>query len=76
MMHVIYIASMVRSILALHKLIDNKEQRLWLEREATKKEREKADEKAKKEKQAKDAKDSSGEAAKDGSKGAETGGKK
>ncbi|GLI68264.1 hypothetical protein VaNZ11_012619, partial [Volvox africanus] len=68
MMHVIYIASLVRSILALHKLIDNKEQRLWQERETAKKE--KAEEKAKKEKDRKEAKDGAGgkdsEAAKDG----------
>ncbi|EFJ43408.1 26S proteasome regulatory complex [Volvox carteri f. nagariensis] len=81
MMHVIYIASLVRSILALHKLIDNKEQRLWQEREAAKKEKEKAEEKAKKEKDSKEAKDGGsgkeGEAAKDGSsKGAEAIGKK
>ena len=31
MMVVIYLASMIRSILALHNLIDNKEQRLWRE---------------------------------------------
>ncbi len=31
MMVVIYLASMIRSILALHTLIDNKEERLWKE---------------------------------------------
>ena len=36
MMLVIYVASLIRSILALHKLIDNKEQRLWAEKEAAK----------------------------------------
>ena len=36
MMLVIYVASLIRSILALHKLIDNKEQRLWGEKEAIK----------------------------------------
>ncbi len=36
MMLVIYVASLIRSILALHKLIDNKEQRLWSEKEAIK----------------------------------------
>lgn len=29
MMMVIYLASLTRSILALHKLIDNKEQHMW-----------------------------------------------
>jgi hypothetical protein len=29
MMAVIYLASLIRSVLALHKLIDNKEQRMW-----------------------------------------------
>lgn len=29
MMSTIYLASLIRSILALHKLIDNKEQRMW-----------------------------------------------
>lgn len=29
MMATIYLASLIRSILALHKLIDNKEQRMW-----------------------------------------------
>lgn len=33
MMMVIYLASIVRGILALHKLIDNKEQRVWREQE-------------------------------------------
>lgn len=32
MMLVIYLASLIRSILALHKLIDNKETRLWQEK--------------------------------------------
>jgi hypothetical protein len=36
MMLVIYVASLIRSILALHKLIDNKEQRMWAEKEAVK----------------------------------------
>mmetsp|Transcript_7216 Transcript_7216/g.15753 ORF Transcript_7216/g.15753 Transcript_7216/m.15753 type:complete len:329 (-) Transcript_7216:2715-3701(-) len=36
MMLVIYVASLIRSILALHKLIDNKEQRVWQEKEAAK----------------------------------------
>lgn len=36
MMLVIYVASMIRSVLALHKLIDNKEQRMWAEKEASK----------------------------------------
>jgi 26S proteasome regulatory subunit N8 len=36
MMLVIYVASLIRSILALHKLIDNKEQRSWTEKEASK----------------------------------------
>lgn len=34
MMQVIYLSSLIRSILALHKLIDNKEARLWNEKEA------------------------------------------
>jgi 26S proteasome regulatory subunit N8 len=34
MMLVIYLSSMVRSVLALHNLIDNKEERLWKEKEA------------------------------------------
>lgn len=29
MMASIYLASLIRSVLALHKLIDNKEQRMW-----------------------------------------------
>jgi 26S proteasome regulatory subunit N8 len=29
MMAAIYLASLIRSTLALHKLIDNKEQRMW-----------------------------------------------
>lgn len=29
---VMYLASMIRCVLALHNLIDNKEQRLWKER--------------------------------------------
>lgn len=29
MMAVIYLASLIRSVLALHRLIDNKEQRMW-----------------------------------------------
>ncbi len=36
LLQVIYLSSLIRSILALHKLIDNKEQRLWQEREAAK----------------------------------------
>lgn len=32
-----YLASMIRCILALHNLIDNKEQRLWKERQAASK---------------------------------------
>ncbi|KXZ48339.1 hypothetical protein GPECTOR_28g745 [Gonium pectorale] len=72
MMHVIYVASLVRSILALHKLIDNKEQRLWTERESAKKEKEKAEEKAKKEakeaeeKAKKEAKEAEGKAKENG----------
>ena len=34
MMLVIYLASMIRSVLALHNLIDNKEQRVWRERQS------------------------------------------
>ncbi|GFH07068.1 MPN domain-containing protein [Haematococcus lacustris] len=34
MMLTIYLAALIRSVLALHKLIDNKEQRMWQEREA------------------------------------------
>ncbi|GAX86376.1 hypothetical protein CEUSTIGMA_g13788.t1 [Chlamydomonas eustigma] len=41
MMLVIYVASLIRSILALHKLIDNKEQRTWSEKEASKSKAEK-----------------------------------
>lgn len=33
MLLVIYLAALVRSVLALHRLIDNKEQRLWHEKE-------------------------------------------
>ena len=29
MLSVIYLAALVRSVLALHRLIDNKEQRMW-----------------------------------------------
>jgi hypothetical protein len=36
MMLVVYVASLIRSVLALHNLIDNKEQRIWSEKEATK----------------------------------------
>jgi hypothetical protein len=32
MMMVIYLASLTRSVLALHKLIDNKEQHMWQEK--------------------------------------------
>lgn len=52
MMLAIYLASLIRSILALHKLIDNKEQRIAAEKEASKakevkkKEEHKADVKA------------------------------
>ncbi|CAL8469453.1 g8994 [Coccomyxa elongata] len=35
MMLAIYLASLTRSVLALHNLIDNKEQRVWQEKEAT-----------------------------------------
>lgn len=34
MMLAIYLASLIRSVLALHKLIDNKETRMWKEKEA------------------------------------------
>lgn len=34
MMLAIYLSALIRSVLALHKLIDNKEQRLWREKEA------------------------------------------
>jgi 26S proteasome regulatory subunit N8 len=34
MMLAIYLASLIRSVLALHKLIDNKEQRMVSEQEA------------------------------------------
>ncbi len=33
---VVYLASLIRAVIALHKLIDNKEARLWREREAAK----------------------------------------
>lgn len=36
MMLVVYVASLIRSVLALHNLINNKEQRLWHEKEASK----------------------------------------
>eukprot|EP00955_Chlamydomonas_euryale_P114955 366318-Chlamydomonas_euryale.AAC.14 len=55
MMLVIYVASLIRSILALHKLIDNKEQRMWAEKEAAKAQDAKKD--AKKEAEEKNAKD-------------------
>mmetsp|Transcript_6469 Transcript_6469/g.11038 ORF Transcript_6469/g.11038 Transcript_6469/m.11038 type:complete len:331 (-) Transcript_6469:468-1460(-) len=35
MMLAIYLASLIRSVLALHKLIDNKEQHMWNEKEAS-----------------------------------------
>ncbi|KAK9811573.1 hypothetical protein WJX72_006225 [[Myrmecia] bisecta] len=35
MMLVIYLASMIRSVLALHNLIDNKEARVWSEKQAS-----------------------------------------
>lgn len=55
MMLVVYVASLIRSVLALHNLINNKEQRMWREKEAIKaadakkkdKEKEKEKEKAK-----------------------------
>jgi 26S proteasome regulatory subunit N8 len=34
MMMVVYVASLIRSVLALHNLINNKEQRVWREKEA------------------------------------------
>jgi hypothetical protein len=34
MMLAIYLSSLIRSVLALHKLIDNKETRMWHEKEA------------------------------------------
>eukprot|EP00878_Enallax_costatus_P018223 GHUV01019176.1.p1 GENE.GHUV01019176.1~~GHUV01019176.1.p1 ORF type:complete len:219 (+),score=79.96 GHUV01019176.1:857-1513(+) len=37
MMSTIYLASLIRSILALHKLINNKEQRMWNEKEKAEK---------------------------------------
>lgn len=37
MLAVIYLASTIRSVLALHKLIDNKEQRMWREKQAAEK---------------------------------------
>jgi 26S proteasome regulatory subunit N8 len=46
MMAAFYSASLVRSVLALHKLIDNKERRLWAERERAAREREKGAKKA------------------------------
>mmetsp|Transcript_16478 Transcript_16478/g.41087 ORF Transcript_16478/g.41087 Transcript_16478/m.41087 type:complete len:331 (-) Transcript_16478:1344-2336(-) len=47
MMLAIYLSSLIRSILALHKLIDNKEQRMWREKEAAAdKDRKAADKKA------------------------------
>jgi 26S proteasome regulatory subunit N8 len=46
MMAALYSASLVRSVLALHKLIDNKERRLWAERERAARERERASKKA------------------------------
>lgn len=36
MMLAVYLSSLIRSILALHKLIDNKEQRIAAEKEAVK----------------------------------------
>lgn len=46
MMAALYSASLVRSVLALHRLIDNKERRLWAERERAAREREKGAKKA------------------------------
>ncbi|KAG2487285.1 hypothetical protein HYH03_014126 [Edaphochlamys debaryana] len=72
MMHVIYVASLVRSILALHKLIDNKEQRLWAEKETAErkdKEAKKKESKEAAEKDKKEAADKEGkEAGKEGEK--------
>ncbi|KAG2439653.1 hypothetical protein HXX76_005003 [Chlamydomonas incerta] len=76
MMHVIYVASLVRSILALHKLIDNKEGRLWTEKEAAKKEKEKAEEKAKKEAKEKEEKEKADAKAKADGKADDKDGKK
>ncbi|PNW82369.1 hypothetical protein CHLRE_06g278256v5 [Chlamydomonas reinhardtii] len=76
MMHVIYVASMVRSILALHKLIDNKEGRLWAEKEAAKKEKEKAEDKAKKEAKEKEEKEKADAKAKADGKAEDKDGKK
>lgn len=64
MMLVIYVASLVRSILALHKLIDNKEQRLAGEREAGRKLDKAAADKAKDGKEDGKDKDGKGEAKK------------
>ena len=33
MMLVVYLSSMIRAVLALHNLIDNKEQRMWHEQQ-------------------------------------------
>mmetsp|Transcript_20153 Transcript_20153/g.56120 ORF Transcript_20153/g.56120 Transcript_20153/m.56120 type:complete len:331 (+) Transcript_20153:84-1076(+) len=56
MMMVIYLASLTRSILALHKLIDNKEQHMWQEKNKIKaKEESKKQEEKKAEKESEEA---------------------
>jgi 26S proteasome regulatory subunit N8 len=61
MMAALYSASLVRSVLALHKLIDNKERRLWAERDKAAREAERVEKKrlaakeVEKEKESKDA---------------------
>ncbi|WIA38270.1 hypothetical protein OEZ86_001610 [Tetradesmus obliquus] len=50
MMAAIYLASLIRSTLALHKLIDNKEARMWAEKERADKVKAAADKAAKAEK--------------------------
>eukprot|EP00879_Flechtneria_rotunda_P028851 GHRR01031083.1.p1 GENE.GHRR01031083.1~~GHRR01031083.1.p1 ORF type:complete len:103 (+),score=47.26 GHRR01031083.1:320-628(+) len=64
MMSVIYLASLIRSVLALHKLIDNKEQRMWAEKERAEKAKAAAEKAAKKAKDA-DAADKDGKADKE-----------
>ncbi|KAF8062047.1 RPN8B [Scenedesmus sp. PABB004] len=63
MMAGIYLAALIRAVLALHRLIDNKETRMWTEKERADKAKAAADKAAKADKDKADAKD--GAAAKD-----------
>lgn len=63
MMAVVYLAALIRSVLALHRLIDNKEARMW--REKAKHDKLAADKEKEKEAKAKECKAADGEGGKD-----------